>query len=441
VNISNRIIFRNLGEYLIIEDIQGKFIHKINDTGKKIFDFIKESDNLTIAKEKVCSFYSNFESEHVENIFQSFVQLLVNNDIIYDGKTRTTKTPIKFEIEDEKLYKKLKEETDVYASTNRIPLKIQIEAESRCNYDCVHCFLNGSRETPSCLSLKKEHYLSLFNDFNHLGVREVIFSGGEPFIRNDFLEILELTKKFGFMIKIFTNGSLINDKCIEILKKIRLSNLQISFYGSEEEYDNFSRTKGHFKKIMATLKKLKENDINFYLVIPLTKKTLSPIGFYKKLSDDYDCSFFSYIFNALKGRNVNISSKIMLDSNNEYLIKFHEPQQMPNGCKGKCIGGLTHAAINSKGFVFPCYEYIAPVGSIHNNSFLDIWENSKDLKNIVKINLEGNTNVICEECLYKAYCRYCFGKNFQDTGNPKILSQESCKLARQEYEIAEYQKR
>jgi len=334
--------------------------------------------------------------------------------------------------------KRINNEIEKNAIQNKIPLTVQIEITRECNYDCIFCYLNGSKKINSSLLITKDIIRNLFNDLDKLGTEKIIFSGGEPFIRKDFKEILLLTKKYGFEIEIYTNASLINEEYINILKDIRLSKLQISFYGSKEDYNKFSNTNNYFKKVINNLERLKRDNIQFYLTIPLTSINTSSEKYFDILSQKYIVYYNDDIKNSLTGKNKKISEKISLPYNNELIKKYIKPnirKIKSKAYQGHCIGGITYTAIDAKGNVFPCYQYVLPSGNIHTTTFNDIWKNSPDLMNFRKINQKGNLNPKCSICKYNEFCKYCIACNLIDNGTLTEISESQCLSAKRKHDI------
>ena len=68
------------------------------------------------------------------------------------------------------------------------PLKIFWDITEECNAKCIHCFTNAGEKASDELST--EQVMSVIDLLVHYGIMNVAFSGGEPFIRSDFMKIL-----------------------------------------------------------------------------------------------------------------------------------------------------------------------------------------------------------------------------------------------------------
>ncbi|MBL7086824.1 MAG: radical SAM protein [Candidatus Cloacimonetes bacterium] len=439
MKISNKYSYRFLKEKLVVKQIHDKTIYVINETGKILFKFIRESKNCDDAYNKCRSYYlkKNINEKTIKTNFDKVIEFFREIALIDNSKSRKIPPKSKHNTEQDKTDKgkKIKYELYKIASKNNIPLKVQIEVETKCNYNCAFCLLNGVRETHPNLLISQEMMTNLFKQFDTLGTEQIIFSGGEPFLRKDFLEILQHTENYGFEIEIFTNGSLINEKAINIIKQIRLKHLQISFYGNEMDYNTFSGTNGYYIRVLNLLERLNANNIPFYLTIPLTKLNTSSDLLFEEISKKYKVSFNDIITNSLNGKNKNISDRISLPIDHK-LIKKHIIRKRNanlNAYKGPCIGGITYAAITAKGNVCPCYQYVLPVGNIHNTSFKEIWDKSPDLTKFREVNRKGNKNKKCLTCKYNEFCKICLANNLIGTGAMDKLSEITCKLAERKY--------
>ncbi|XP_067130439.1 uncharacterized protein [Centruroides vittatus] len=98
---------------------------------------------------------------------------------------------------------------------------LRISLTERCNLRCKYCMPEeGIKLTPNSHLLSTEELLQLINLFSKLGVNKIRFTGGEPLIRKDIIEIIEKTSNIETIeqISITTNGLLLN-KHLPALKK------------------------------------------------------------------------------------------------------------------------------------------------------------------------------------------------------------------------------
>ena len=88
----------------------------------------------------------------------------------------------------------------------QFPLKIEFEITSRCNLKCNHCMIeiNKKKNELNALEIKK-----LIDDWHKCGLMELQFTGGEPTIRSDLIEIIEYSRQKGLKVLLSTNGTLI----------------------------------------------------------------------------------------------------------------------------------------------------------------------------------------------------------------------------------------
>ena len=96
------------------------------------------------------------------------------------------------------------------AVKNLLPLTALVELTYKCNLDCICCY-NVRNEKPL---LTLQEYDVLFSDLRKEGTFILTLSGGEPLMRKDFFDILDLVRKHGFGFRIFTNGTLLNEEKI-----------------------------------------------------------------------------------------------------------------------------------------------------------------------------------------------------------------------------------
>ncbi len=113
----------------------------------------------------------------------------------------------------------------------------------------------------------------------YLGIKTIYFGGGEPFLHNNLIEIIDFAKKLQIIPSISTNGSLINKKILSKLYGIGFKhNFYISLDGPNESINDLIRGKGSFKKTIAGIDKLSQyKKIQFALTMVLTKININYI--------------------------------------------------------------------------------------------------------------------------------------------------------------------
>jgi len=118
-----------------------------------------------------------------------------------------------------------------------------------CNLKCVHCYARANKN-PHKKELTHGQGLRLIDDLAAFGSPVLLFSGGEPLMRPDLVELASYAVKKGMRAVISTNGTLITPEKADQLKSIGLSYVGVSLDGMEPVNDRFRGQKGAFKAAM-----------------------------------------------------------------------------------------------------------------------------------------------------------------------------------------------
>jgi len=117
------------------------------------------------------------------------------------------------------------------------PFQVVWDVTYACNLQCKHCYATAGKPLPD--ELTTEEALDAIDKFNKLGVTIISFSGGEPLVRKDILELTRYASEKGIYVAIATNGTLITEKKAKEMRKSGVSYLQISLDGTRETHDAF----------------------------------------------------------------------------------------------------------------------------------------------------------------------------------------------------------
>ena len=104
----------------------------------------------------------------------------------------------------------------------RVPITATVEATRRCNNSCVHCYNNLPLSDPFARQneLRTAEHIRILDEIAAAGCLWILFTGGEIFARKDFLDIYTHAKHQGFLITLFTNGTLITPDIADYLVEL-----------------------------------------------------------------------------------------------------------------------------------------------------------------------------------------------------------------------------
>ncbi|MGA1866994.1 MAG: radical SAM protein [bacterium] len=162
-------------------------------------------------------------------------------------------------------------ERDVPASaSSRKPIVVWNTTRT-CNLKCVHCYTN-SENISYTGELTTEEAKRVIDDLSAFKVPAILFSGGEPTLRKDLLELTAYANEHGVKPTISTNGTLITKEYALELKKSGTVYVGISLDGIGDVNDQFRGVKGAFKRAMQGFRNCVEVGQKVGLRLTLTKR-------------------------------------------------------------------------------------------------------------------------------------------------------------------------
>jgi cyclic pyranopterin phosphate synthase len=144
--------------------------------------------------------------------------------------------------------------------------ELRISITNRCNLNCLYCKKEGIPE--SNYEMTKEEILELIYQVKKFKVKKVKFSGGEPLIRKDLVEIIESIPK-GIVKSISTNGILLNEGLIKKLYDAGLDEVVISLDSLKKIPYNIKCESEKIEKVIKVLKEYDFRDIRLDVVLSL----------------------------------------------------------------------------------------------------------------------------------------------------------------------------
>ena len=318
-----------------------------------------------------------------------------------------------------KLKRKIKNRISVFTRFrfSPQPRTLHYEVTYCCNCRCKFCSRWKTGPSHCSEELSTKEAIRMISEAKRLGIRNVCFSGGEPFMRKDLFKIASFCKEIGLHVLITTNGTFITEDNIEEVISL-FDDITISIDSNiPEEHDQVRGVKGTFNKAIHGL-----------LLLPPEKRVVQCLVTSKNL--DSLPSIAKY-FNKLGARIVfqpiHSNPNGLLILSNKQLNSFgsdlgqrwgkirKEFKEMGFNIEGKfyryypafwtnpnslrktikCYMGSAAFFIEPYGNVVPCEEIRKPLGNIRKESLLKIWK-SKQFRNFrVKYNIQRNRPCVC----------------------------------------------
>lgn len=147
----------------------------------------------------------------------------------------------------------------------------------RCNLRCVHCY-SHSRNIDYTGELTTEEGVRLIDDLADFGVPVVLFSGGEPLMRPDILQLIAHARARNLRAVVSTNGTLIGDEMAARLKEVDLSYVGVSLDGLQETNDRFRGIPGAFDLALSGIRTCLRSGIKVGLRFTMNRRNVQDIG-------------------------------------------------------------------------------------------------------------------------------------------------------------------
>ena len=153
-----------------------------------------------------------------------------------------------------------------------------------CNLRCVHCY-NDSGFGKKCNDVTNEEAKEIIDDLAEFGVPSILFSGGEPLMREDLFDLIQYANDKGLRTVISTNGTLITADKAKLIKKSCVSYVGISLDGIGPINDKFRGVAGAFERAVKGIRNCKDLGIRVGLRLTLTQRNLRDL---EKLFDFFE---------------------------------------------------------------------------------------------------------------------------------------------------------
>jgi len=332
-------------------------------------------------------------------------------------------------------------------SGDRVPLNVSIEVTRRCPLECLHCYNNlpmGDMDARRREMTKEEHFRVL-DELVEMGCFWILYTGGEIFARKDFLEIYTYAKQKGFLVTLFTNGTIMTEEIADYLKEWPPFAIEITLYGrTRETYEALTAIPGSYDRCLRGIKLLKERGLPLKLKTVATSINKHEVMAMQQFAEEELGVDFK--FDGQVNPRIDCSQSplaVRLTPEDVVALDFHSPKRVdeyrrlaerdlqspPNLSHSSsvyaCGGGMNSFAINAYGEVGICIISQQETFSVRDASVSAVWHAS-----LLELRNRARTRVTkCIECRIQSLCGMCPANGELENGDRETPVEFLCNIA------------
>ncbi|OGQ61227.1 MAG: hypothetical protein A3G39_05000 [Deltaproteobacteria bacterium RIFCSPLOWO2_12_FULL_43_16] len=313
-----------------------------------------------------------------------------------------------------------------------IPFLISWNITKKCNLKCSHCYLDASELTEGKGELPTSDAKRIIDEIACLCPQAMlIFTGGEPLLRNDCMELFSYATDKGMMVVVGTNGTFLNEPTVEEMMRCGVKGVGISLDSVGPAYhDKFRGLSGAWEKTTAGMDVLRKHGLDFQVQVTVTKDNYSEIPDIIAFAYKKGARAANIFFLVCTGRGQNMTdiNPSQYEETLAYLVKaekeyegkmmvrarcaphflriahkLNPDSQLLKGATSGCIAGTGYFRITPDGDVTPCPYMPTKVGNLMDTSLSDIWIRSPVFQSLRNPSYEGR----CKDCEFNEVCGGC----------------------------------
>ncbi|HEX2780970.1 MAG TPA: radical SAM protein [Gemmatimonadaceae bacterium] len=331
------------------------------------------------------------------------------------------------------------------ARAMRTPLNCLFELTPTCNLRCHFCYV--------ALEPYKGPYLStaavraVLDKLRTAGVLWLTFTGGEIFSRRDFAEIYRYARESGFLVTLYTNATMMNERLAALFRELPPFSVEVSLYGHNAEvYEKTTQIPGSFARFERGITLLQEAGV------PLKLKTAM-----STFTQDHFESLFTYA--QARGLKYSVDTTLdytldggttptlyRLTSRKVLDVEAEIDRVVGNGDQGplpecsvappdgapaelyRCGAGRTGLFVNALGQASHCVIDREPSFPILEMSWDELWQQMGEW-----VTQPLPADAPCSGCSLRGGCQSCPARSRMATGSPYLKDPYYCDVTHTRY--------
>lgn len=338
----------------------------------------------------------------------------------------------------------------------RVPLTGAFELLPACNLRCKMCYVRKSMEEVKAEGglLPADYWLEYARQARDEGLLYPLLTGGEPFMRKDFLEIYGKMQEMALQISINSNGTLIDETTARWLGRHKPTRINITLYGaSPDTYQNLCGDGGAFDRVHRSVEWLKQYGVPVKFNCSITQDNVGDmeamIAYAKSVESPIQIA--TYMFPPVRRDETQIGQNHRLSPEEAGLarVKADFLQNEPNWFRGQaarfsrfvpineemlekqgrgesremsCRAGRASFWLDWQGNMSNCGMYASAKVSLKGTSFADAW------RQIVEQTNEFRYCPVCSNCPNVSLCHSCIAMVQNESGDINGRPEYLCRM-------------
>jgi len=306
------------------------------------------------------------------------------------------------------------------------------ELTSRCNLNCRHC--HAGRDNSIADELTTDQVKSILDSLAEIpDFKLIVFSGGEPMLREDIYEILRYAKDLGLYPMLATNATLINQEAARKLKESGMLGIATSIDSTDpQKHNEYRRGDKTYQDVIEGIENVRKQGLYIQINITISDYNIDELEDLLLLADSLEAHVVLLYQFVPTGSGVEIENTALSAQQfhqvierthrmqkqirpviapvglPEYFVyltkKMHLPLRLARHIfKGCTAGGRGMFYIKPNGDVWPCPFVPVKTGNLLESTAKDIWQNSPIIRRLARRDLKEP----CRSCRYLQICGGC----------------------------------
>ncbi|MCD6327954.1 radical SAM protein [bacterium] len=206
-----------------------------------------------------------------------------------------------------------------------------IEITSRCNLNCIHCHAASSEGSPDEMSFDEMRRvlreLAAQDEF-----KMIVFSGGEPLVRDDLVELCDYARRLGFWVVIASNGTLLTADLARRLRRAGVCGIAIGLDGDcPEIHDSIRGVEGAFERAIQGCVVARQAGLVLQINTTLMQQNVARLPQIMRLGEHLGAKVALCYFAAACGRGAENQGILLTPE--QYEAALRQIADIQSGCR------------------------------------------------------------------------------------------------------------